>query len=185
MVKLLDNTKDQMLHIFPGLKEAWELDDGITFLEVFFLLYCSKMELLHKKNQFKYHNGPEPPFLALDLETLKIRLAPLEMNHRPFFSEEEADFLEELDEESFAHPVYLGKDKYLYTMDLLMNHTIDDQENCRLMNSWITCVYDLKHMEERNETRFNISKRKNSKSRIFNKRKGGWLGLRHFFSSKT
>ena len=132
MIKL-EFEKAYMMEIFPGLEEYWDRDDGKTFLCEFFNIYRGKgiMERLFKKA--KERSDKAVAFSGFDVELLLLRLKPVGDDSRPFFTEEQMEFLEDIDDRTLGMPIFFGAKKYWEIVELIQTHKVSDEWNCDRM----------------------------------------------------
>ena len=129
----LEFERSYMLEIFPGLEEYWDRDEGKTFMHEFFRIYREKgiMDRLFK--EAKERSEEIVAITMFDVELLLLRLKPVGDDDRPYFTEEQMDVLEDLDERVIGGPVYYRTEKYWKIVELIQNHKVSDEWNCERM----------------------------------------------------
>lgn len=129
----LEFERSYMMEIFPGLEAYWDRDEGKTFLHEFFRIYRGKGSMDRLFKEVKEMSEEIVAFTVFDVELLLLRLKPVEDDDRPYFTEEQMNFLEDLDERVLGSPIYYRAEKYWKIVELIRTHKVGDEWNCERM----------------------------------------------------
>ena len=140
--------KEYMMTVFPTLEEYWDRDGGLLFNDAYEYFQQAKNVMYYKWNEVKQGKEEEYPFVAFDIESFCIRLVPEYEDPRPYATKEDMIEWEILSEKALGKGLYLGREKYLSTMEKINAYKISKERNSSIMEAHLILCFEMERILE-------------------------------------